>query len=237
MKRTLLAFGALLIGFAFTPIVADPAPAYDPAPLPPGPILARVPAYAEWRINYTYAPPPDSGQGNSSSSSNANGQAYRPSPSLPQTFTMTQTKPIWHAVMINGAGEKKESWYDGMMRYEQASGSSGFFPVLSNPGNNTSIYFSDGKDFPDVGWVSSGNYLGLQKGTSYWVFRQSPEGPMLWVDSITHYPVRWMAGRETRTYQFPPAPTEPLTLPPGIAAYSKAFKRLDAQARSTPPGI
>jgi len=238
MKTTLLIVGALLLAAVSTPIVADPTPVCDPTILlPPGPILAKTPDYSQWRILYSFASS-GSDRSNPSSSSNTGAPPSAGDAHLPKTFTMTQTKPLWHAVLVDVSGVKTETWFDGLVRFEQAGDPARFVPIGNAPGEQLGNYYNGSqKDFPDVDWASRTNYLGAEKSTGYWVFQQSSDGATLWVDSTTHYPVRWRKDRETRVFQFLPAPADLLTLPPSIAKISQALRHLDELSRVAPPGL
>ena len=237
MKTPLLILVALFFGRILTPLVADPSSSYDPAPLPPGPILANVPDFSAWRIDYSYA---SQGAGpNGSASSNAGISPTPTNSHLPKTLSITHTKPLWHAVMVDLSGAKNETWYDGTTRYEQASDPSKFIPISNgNPDAHAlKSYFTRGQEFPDVEWVSPGTYLGTEKASGFWVFQQPGEGAMLWVNPATRFPVRWTKGGETRVFEVLPTPTGLLTLPPSVARISQALKHLDDLSRVAPPHI
>jgi len=237
MKKIALIMVALSFGHLAN-IAAQPAPAYEQIPLPPGPILGKAPGFSAWRIVYSFANPGVDPSG-SQSSSNAGGTPKAQDPHLPKTFTMTHTSPLWHAVLVDISDIKTETWYDGTTRFEQGTGSSNLIPISNGGagGQTLKFYFRSGEEFPDVAWVSPSNYLGTEKGTGYWVFQQDVGGATLWVNSTTHYPVRWKKDGETRDFQFLPEPTASLTLPPNIVGISKALKHLDAVSRTAPPHL
>jgi hypothetical protein len=236
MKKIALIVVALSFGH-LADVAAQSTPAYEQTPLPPGPILGKVADFSAWQIVYSYA---SSGVGpGGSPSSNAGGLSKAPNPHLPKTFTMTHTRSLWHAVLVDISDTKNETWYDGTTRFEQGTASSKLIPISNGGlgGQTLKFYFRNGEEFPDVEWVSPSNYLGTEKGTGYWVFQQGAEGPTLWVNSTTHYPVRWQKDGETRDFQFLPEPTASLTLPPNIVGISKALKHLDDVSHVAPPHL
>lgn len=238
MKKTYLILGALFFGLIPTPIIATPTPVCDPTiALPPGPILEKQPDFSAWRIVYSFGKA-ESKPG-SPASPGGGAQESAPSSHQPKTFTMTRTKPLWHAVLIDVSDVKNETWYDGATRFNQGAAPSSFVPITNGDsgGQGLKDYFSNGEEFPDVEWVSPATYLGVEKSTGYRVFQQSGGGAVLWVDSTTRHPVRWQKEGETRVFQFLPAPTDPLTLPPNVTKISRALKHLDEMSRAAPPHI
>ncbi len=231
MKRIPLVLCAFFLGAVTAALAAAPALSYEKKPLPPGPVLNRAPDYSSWRMVYSFANPVGT-----SSSSNPSGPAGVPDPHLPKALTVTQTKPLWHAVLVDVGGEKQETWFDGATRFEQVSPSQ-IIPISNNHGKQTGKFLSGREDFPDVDWVSPNTYLGTEKDTGYWIFQETPDGAMVWIDSVTHYPVRWTKGNQIRTFEFLSPPTDPLTLPPAVARISQALKRLDALSRLAPSGL
>ncbi len=227
MKDTLLIFSVLWLGCALAPLIAEPPASYDSVPLPPGPILEKASDFSAWRINFSYA-------------SQGAGASASPTPMdshLPKTLTMTHTKPLWHAVLVDLSGAKNETWYDGTRRYEQESGSSKFIPITNGASDALKTYFTNGQEFPGVEWVAPGTYVGTEKSSGFWVFQQPGDGARLWVNPATRFPVRWTKGGETRSFETLPTPAGPLTLPSSIAHISQALKHLDTLSRVAPAGL
>jgi hypothetical protein len=237
MKRIRLICGALFFGICAN-AAADPEATYEQVPLPSGPIIKRAPDFSEWKITFVYAPPP-SPQGGALSQPTAPYAANLPGSHLPRLLTVTRTKPRWHSILVDVSGVKSELWFDGSMRFEVGQKDTDVLPIAAfDPGFSAGLLdYSSGHDFPDVGWVSPSKYLGRQKGTTLWVFQDGPDGAMVWVDSNTHYPVRWQKLGETRTIQFVDPPTELLTLPPNIANLASGLKKLDELSRAAPPHL
>jgi hypothetical protein len=233
MKRNPLFFGALWLGALTGIVLADPDASYDAKPLPPGPIVIPAPDFASWQITYDYGSD-KTGQGSTTSS--ADDPANSPT-GLPKMITMTRTRPLWHAVLVDMAGNKKETWYDGTTRFQVV----GSQVIPSNAMSTHSMafkdYFGGDADFPDIAWVSADNYLGTQKGTVYWVFREGPDGAMVWIDSSTHYPARWQQGTEVRTFQFLSPPTSSLVLPSNVAKMAQTMDALNRLSHAAPPHL
>src|ERR1700683_5577082 len=68
------------------------------APLPPGPILLPLPDMCAWQILFSYGNGP-AGAGN----------AGKPAPGMeemPRMVTITQTKPLWHSIIVTMDGKR-----------------------------------------------------------------------------------------------------------------------------------
>ena len=238
MNRILL-FVSMLLLLVSRAFAADAEGEYDPKPLPSGPLLKKMPNYAAWQVIYVFEVAKASASPTGDGATPPGDAAKAPVSHLPKLLTITQTKPVWHAVAVDLSGEKRETWSDGTVRYEVGATDSEILPISNSvPGNEVRVrnYFGTKGDFPDMDWISAKTYLGTQKGTAFWVFK-GPEGMMAWIDSGTLNPVRWKKGAETRTFQILPEPTSPLVLPPRVARLSEAIKRLDVLSRSAPPHL
>ncbi|HEX4086238.1 MAG TPA: hypothetical protein VHY22_15080 [Chthoniobacteraceae bacterium] len=225
MKATivlLMAIPALAMGSA-----DQKAPAvYEQSPLPSGPLVARAPDFSKWEIDYYNSAIP------ASSGNQAGGQ---PGSDAPKSVTVTRTKPLWHAVLLRGDGSKSEEWYDGVCKYEVGPDSK-VTPISNfNPGYHNAYLDYSNSDFPDMEFVSRNTYLGLQKGTSDWVFQSGTDGPKAWIDSTTRLPVRWQQGSEVRVIKFLQPPAQPLVLPKNIAPLSAAIKKVKEETSVAPP--
>ena len=227
MKRFLLTCGLFGMGLVAL-LAADLPPEVEKTPLPAGPLLSRAPAYAQWQIAFTYAGD-KSGNGNAAGTSTTS-VVGKPDGSFPRLVAVTLTRPLWHAVQVAVDGTASECWDDGYMPYEIGQQKIPIVINMSVPGTVLPHFLDHrGGDFPDVGWVSAQTYLGIQKGTTYWVFQQQgDDGAMVWIDLNTRLPVRWQKGYETRDFKFLTPPSERLTLPPEIEKLSKeqAYIRL-----------
>jgi len=233
MKRIILTSFVLMCG-AIVGRGAEPVLDLEKTPLPPGPILNQAPAFAEWQITYFYGNP---ARGNSPPPSTGSGKPP-PDPNLPKLFTMTRTKPLWRAVFVNMGGQRSELLWDGEFRFTIGPKDTDVTYTAPGIGISGLDHYSSQGDFPDVGWVSVDNYLGVQKGTTFWVFQQGPDGPMAWIDFNTHFPVRWQSPTgEVRTYQFHDPPTELLVVPPYVAGISRDLHHMKQVEYSSPPHL
>jgi hypothetical protein len=207
----------------------------EPTPLPAGPILRRAADFSQWQIDFTYQKKSDAPAG-ADPSVPAGALAKSADADLPERVTVTRTRPRWHSALVLGSGRKRELWFDGAMRYEVGPEPTTITPIAAfNPGYNPPFLEYSNHDFPDVEWVSFKTYLGMQKGTNFWVFQEGPGGPIVWIDSTMRRPVIWKNSEETRTFSFLAAPTELLVLPDTIARLSEGFKRLQDLSSQVPP--
>jgi hypothetical protein len=201
---------------------AEPSLDLESTPLPSGPLVNRVSNNSQWTILFSYeeqTPPNNSG---SPTSGKAGGR--------PQTIAVTETRPIWHGLQTNQDGQKTDCWFDGYMYF--ITGFQGIPAALDMSVRGAMLpRFFDRiarNQFPDFDWVSPTTYIGTQKGTTYWVFRNG-SGTTAWVDFNSRNPARWQSGGEVRTFQFSPSPSEKLGLPPDVAKLSKEgayFRRI-----------
>lgn len=215
------AMAAVVLLLAPTLLRADPD--YIKTPLPPGPILATPPDFAKWQILFTYAPASASGNGGSSADS------FTPPPAgslLPKSVTVTRTKPLWEAVLVDGRDQVTTCIFDGFVSFLQSPGN--VAAPITDPVHTPLPRMLDlsHRNFLDMDWVSTSTYLGTEKSTSYLVFQEGPAGTMVWIDGSTHLPVRWQRGDQVRTYQFLSAPEQPLQLPEDIAKLSLQWRHI-----------
>jgi hypothetical protein len=219
MKKLLHLCGSLgVLGFC----LGDPsAQAQDFPPLPSGPLLQKMADYSAVQITYSYpeapAKPAPGGWG-------PPGPDRSPTSPIRQ-LTLTRTKPIWHALRIDIYGNTMGEWYTGRHDFYEAVGFPE--PLLHDPSpsqiNAQGLPDFRRVDFPDMDWVSSQTYAGVESvgGRQCLIFKKN--NMTAWIDLESRLPVQWQQGGEIRTFQQLPPPTEPLVLPPKIAKIAAAL--------------
>jgi hypothetical protein len=141
--------------------------------------------------------------------------------------------------MEDAGGTKHETWFDGSRPYVQVGDPPKFVPGFKSTSGDQSSrnYFGNEESFPDVEWVTPKTYLGVEKSSGYWVFQQSSNGALFWVNPATRFPVRWTKNGQVRVFQLLPAPTQPLTLPSAVVRTSQELKHLEDLSRVAPAGL
>jgi hypothetical protein len=232
MKRLLLIGGLFFAGLSAS-LAVDPA-SLDQTPLPAGRLINRAPDFAKWEITFSY---PKDNKASGTTSTTPPPVPGAVNIGRPQSLIITQTRPLWHGVLIDEFKNKTDAWYDGAVPYITGPlQTKAVVMYMNTPGLQMPKFLNyRGNDFPDVDWVSAQTYLGTEKVTSYWVFQNGPTGPTLWINSTTRYPVRWQSGPETRTFRFLDPPDGLLELPPDIAQLSKQQAFIRGVASHTIP--
>jgi hypothetical protein len=217
LRNALLLSIVLLSSLMLAKTAAAQTEGGDKPPLPPGPIVAKLPANAQWQIVFT----------------DAEGRPLPPAaPGLtgnlpPRQITITRTRPIWHSEMIDTGGRTAECWYDGGIHFARMSNETTFTTVTGAAlGLDPLLVAYDSRDFPKVDWVSPGTYRGIQQvdGRSCFVF--SNGGSTVWIDQDTHYPVRGKEGDRGWQVQILAPPAGMLSLPAKLAGVSAAMQRM-----------
>jgi hypothetical protein len=98
----LLPFFIALMPPGVSNILADDASRLVMTPLPPGPILPQLPDMCAWQILFSYSNGP-------TGTSNA-GKPTPETEGLPRMVTITQTKPLWHSIIVTMDGKRIECW-------------------------------------------------------------------------------------------------------------------------------
>jgi len=220
----------------------EPAGTLKQEPLPPGPLLQRIPDFSSWRVNFSYvqdqAKPAD---GNNPPPTRRDDTFFLPA--APRTLTITRTNPRWLAIMKDVQGNLLEQCFDGEREFvsgsmEQGGVPQGAFIVIPDFATGVvekHIDFSR-MDFPDMDWISKETYKGTQTNNerTYLVFNKGEI--TAWVDLASRFPVQWKKGGETRTFEQLPPPSRMVDLPPQSAALAEAIKKdLERLKRPGPP--
>ena len=220
-----------------------PSPATDP--LHSGPLLKRAPQNTSWEIKFEYGKdarskekpatgiaPPQSGP--------PSGNAVSNDP-RPVSVKVTKTPDVLYEETRKLSGDTWHRWHYGRVHLEILQfGKNGRILALNSlESQNELVSTYEKHDFPDLAWISAGNYRAIQKiGEEDCLFFSDevampqptppPMSPdqinlplrpppkvrtLVWVDALTRLPVKWQRESETRTFQFSPATPIP-DLPP-----------------------
>ncbi len=211
-----------------------------PIPLPPGPLLRTAPEFAQWVVTIT------------SSASEKTVPAEKPKPFQRRLVTI-KAGSTRHDVASDFVGKiLSDIWIIDQ------------FQILIDPTTKT-LRISTGavvdaalpvRDFPELGWVSGKNYIGMQKvaGKDCLVFRdkvgltehgpksngaqQPPSGEMLsmmaYVDGETRLPVLIQKDIEIYSFQFGTPPSAALTPPLDLQQAITSLRRRQLRAAERP---
>lgn len=201
----------------------------DSQRLPSGPI--KPGDFAAWRIDYVY--PDDKKQPSTAKASVPLEPPAQPKNSFvvrpPRQIQITWAKPLWHAAIVDIAGNHLEEWSNGEMRLYWGEG---FAPLFAPSQGNFSRLLPDfTKGFPETEWISQTTFSGNQSVGGRQCLLFVKDNMQLWVDGETHYPVQWQKGGVTCTYLPLPSPSGPLEVPPAVARVFAAQKENDELVR------
>jgi hypothetical protein len=209
-------------------------------PLPGGPLLLKPEALSTWVITYAYP-------GEDKKAASATG-AQRPAPVIPtqsavslarpRQITLTYTKPLWRAVVVNIDGRNEMEWSDGKVQIYEADGKSDPGLVPKDMSGRPLLPNYGRIGFPEMDWVSVATYTAVQSVGQHACLVFQKDDMTAWVDQDTRYPVKWQRGEEEiRGFTQLPPPTTPLVLPPEIARLSQAVQKdFERLARPIPKG-
>jgi hypothetical protein len=202
--------------------------------LPAGTLLKSAPKFSQWEIHFSY--------GSSANSSDEPAPTPDPAAQLPpQEVTVTLTRPLWHAVLLDTMGRKSETWFDGTNAYLILPGTPLPNPVATDATDNLPDYLNymaKKADFPDMDWISLQNYVGQESidGVNCLVFKKTGDvEEKAWINADTRLPVRWTKANETRDFTFLQAPSAKLELPDAIKRIAKALEMVRQNNNRMPP--
>ena len=246
MKKVFVLATWLICGSAPLLRAQQPPPTPRPSPtprptLPPGPLLNRAPEFAQWSVISRTVPDL------AAASPSATPAPKSSRPPVDQTLTVTKTRTIRSEQTTGIGGAQIQKWcVPDMQVVVRGSGN----PVVALPGASGDSAYTDYSrtDFGGFEWISKRNFEGIQKvmNQDCLVFRDKmklegenarsgpPPSAVAAINADSRLPVALQLGEETRTYQFGPAPTEMLTLPPKIDALINQWRKTLHQA-SLPP--
>lgn len=217
--------------------------------LPPGPIIvALMPDFAQWTIDYIYSnavkPGEDSVQlarykklaledpALAKAMEDPN-FVYTLNPARPKHVMITKTGDIRHEEDDLERDLKKEIWCSGDVKVERGPNKPDLIVSTGNVVSST--------EFPEFNWISRQGFTGIEtaNGHQCLVFKQEVDPIMIsigragvgttvpavaYIDRDTHYPVSLQFGVETRQYTILSPPPAQLTIPEDVAAAMKAME-------------
>ena len=205
------------------------AQAADPKPpqIPPGPMLNPAGAWCAWRISFSYAP---------SSAPPAPGSWV---PIRTRSIRFERTGKLWQAITEDTNGDKTLQFHDGMDEFVfQGKETEAYIVQRKIEGSDGPTLFDYGTGtFPDLEWISPQAFerLDSHQGRPCLVFVR--DKTVVFVDEQSRLPLLWKNPSETRAFEYSPAPTTPLQLPPAVAKTAAEIKKVrEAISRPIPRG-
>ncbi len=242
MKARVLLCLALLTA-AHLPVGAQTA-ADAPAPrpvLPPGPVLGTAPDFAAWTIVLQAVP------GLHEQPAEIVARRATSSASPDSLTSVTKTGPVRCSVRKLKTGQEEDIWYEHGNRITmESSWKIPMFEVATAPAGQPL-----GPDFPELGWIAPGNFVGTQhyQDTDYFVFETqvSDINPAMakvsgykpttilnraYINADTRFPWLLQTGDSLYRYVFQAPPTNPLEAPPEYQTMFDTFEKKKAEARA-----
>ena len=205
----------VLLGFVLLPAAA--LCQAQPQLVPRGPLIARVPQFADWTVTYKY--PGDDSKDRPSQ------QAPKSDTSLPgaklRQERAIKTRNILHLAWTDEDGAKEECWLIDGIQWATPKGSQLRIPAV----NAESPFYRENlplRVFPGFEWIDASRYIGIQPfmGTECLVFRNSeqPQNQQTaYIDAETRLPVCLQSRDSVCLYAFRTPPAEMLQVPGDIA--------------------
>jgi len=203
-------------------------------PLPPGPLVASIANTASWEIVFQYRDDEDR-EGRPAGNSSMHQRD-------PKRIELIRTQPLWHAIVVDGAGSTREFWSNGILIYTPPP--DGAQPMILavnreslDPRVQTRVLAALGSGkFPDFEWLTQASYQGMEKkaGRNCLIFQNDDKEA--WIDAESRAPILWRQGVEVRTFLQKSAPPAMLSLPEGFSAILQKLKidveRLERKPRN-----
>ncbi len=177
---------------------------------------------------------------------------------------VVKTEPTIFEVNVDGRGQRTEMWHHEGIRVVKLPGAAApiIIPSRSAANDIYTVDFTK-SDFAGLDWIAADCYKGMAKfqgrdcimlegtvspldanakaqeasamaGEDGSHFEKMEVRATAYIELQSRLPLLVTFGSEKRTYQYGPAPTAPLTLPPDIAtpvkAYAERMRRLSAPA-------
>jgi len=148
------------------PLLLPMTPAAGEAPLPPGPLIARMPPQSAWSILYQY-PTPVEGRPPSRFA------RYRP-----RERQIARDGTLYHEKTVYESGADEERWLAGALEVARVPGSREVVVVEFGEAPPPDHDRFETSDFPGLGWVTPETYRGTRsyEGRRVWVFCRSAAG-------------------------------------------------------------
>ncbi len=240
------------------------APQSSVPPLPPGPLLKRAPDYSTWTVTYEGHPTEDKGavKPSTTGEEKPKGKDAKEAPTM--LSSVVKTGSIILEQNVDAAGHRNQIWHVSGMRVVTASPSPVVCPdfasadifstnfassdfaglywlspttyagVVKYQGNDCLVFkgsvspLGEKAQADEQAYITESRSLGLKVPDALRI------PAVAYIDLETRLPVYVQFGNEKRIYQYGPAPTQPLTLPPDLAGpvkeYSEKLRRLSAPA-------
>lgn len=203
-------------------------------PLPPGPLVAAIENTAAWEIAFQYRDD-EAKEGQPAGKSSLHQRD-------PKKIELIRTRPLWHAIVVEGSGSTREFWSNGMLIYAPLPDGAQPMILSINRDNldprvqaRVLAALGAGK-FPDFEWLTPESYQGMEKkaGRTCLIFRNDDKEA--WIDAESRAPVLWRQAAEVRTFIQKPAPAAMLSLPAGLSSILQKLKidveRLEKKPRN-----
>lgn len=222
MKKILLLLLTLAAAWPFAQ-AADP----KPKQIPTGPLLQQPGAWCAWQISFSYAP-------NSSAP-----VASSLLPSRTRSIRFERTGSIWQALTEDTKGEKILQFHDGtdeFVAYGKQTDASIVQRKMEGVPGPTLFDFGTGA-FPDLEWISHQTFerFDSYQGSPCLVFVR--DKTVVLVDEQSRLPLLWKNQGETRAFEYSPAPTTRIPLPPAVFKTAGEIKKArEAISRPIPRG-
>lgn len=200
-------------------------------PLPPGPLIQKVPACADWTVTYQYGGDAKAPQTSAFPATPKSGRPSR-SPRLRQE-RMIKFRDIVCFLAIDESGGREECWSVHGIQWVTPKGSHQRELAM----NEDAPYFKADLPiavFPGFEWIAGANYAGMQNYNEKqcMVFQQANK--MALIDAATKLPVLLKTDEKIAAYVFGPTPRQAPELPGEIAQFYKA--EAERTAKMMAPG-
>ena len=241
-----------------------PTPFGTPASPPPsGPLPKRAPDFSQWVATYSNVPASPRKQGGTPGQESSSTGSNASKPVVTKRVEVTKTGQLRHLVTVEPDGSRSELWFNGDMEVVCLEGWK--FPWITqarDPRNPFAMNFSK-TDFPEFGWVSAKNYVGIQQlgGRECLVFGEclpieeeevesasatpgnsgavprarNMRSSTAYIDRETRLPVMLVRNGDIVAFQFGPTPQAMLVFPANIRAAIEAQAKEIKHLTSMPP--
>jgi len=213
MKST-FAIGILVVGascvFAQNP--GDP----ERLPVPSGPLLAKAPEAASWRI----------------ATAGLLSKGFK-APGDIKWAVVIKNGRNFHSDIVLENGMELEEWWVGGVQVLRKKGESVL--VVSRQKGEPFYMSYEESDFPDVSWLAADCYSGTQRinGRLCLVFKKDESAA--WIDAETRLPVQFLENGVIKSYTFLPRPDASIVIPPEVSKEIAAVQELKARASRHAP--
>lgn len=208
---------------------ADSGSSVTTESVPKGPLLRRIPDFSAWRISYFYSQDKARQEKTTPVADDSINYDAGPDPDflpfVPRRVSITRTKTYFLAVIEDVKGNSIEQFFDGVNEFVTGSRFQGVTYVSREP--TVPFFLPDFRnvDFPDMEWISSETFKGVQAVSDNRCMFFEKDGMQVWINLESRLPVLWKRGGETRTFQQLPAPTVMMQIPPKMREVREEMER------------